>query len=211
MGKFVQCTDKLGKEILYTPCTRVPVEEITSRKYQKIIKLMKRKVSGEGIGLAANQIGEHVQIFLIDFKPASDEPYLQAFPMKVFINPIITKASANKISWWHGCLSAQNHPLGEVATYEWIEYEAYDENGEKISGRLDNMAAIIFQHEFRHMIGTCYVDHAVKFLSSSEFYDKAARGEEANYKKADYGVPLLLADYNIGETIEEFAARINKN
>lgn len=207
MGKFVQYTEKLGKNILYTPCNYVPLEEITSYKIQKLITLMTRKMRGDGIGLAANQVGAHLQIFLIEFFSSKDEPYFDNVPLQVFINPRITNASSDKVTFWHGCLSAKGHDLGEVATYSWIDYEAYNEKGKKIVGRLDKMAAVIFQHEFRHMLGSCYLDHATRFLSSKDFADKSSRGEEANYKKADFGVPLLLVDYKIGESIEDYSIR----
>src|SRR5690606_2320765 len=104
----------------------------------------------EGVGIAANQLGKRLQIFIIE--AASDNPRYQvlgAVKKQIFLNPKITKVSAERKNFWHGCLSAEDKKRGNVATYEWIEYECVNPKGEVENGRLDGFAAVIFQHEFR--------------------------------------------------------------
>lgn len=218
MSDFVQYAEKLGKTILYMPTAKISVNEIKSKRIVKLIETMKEKMAGVGIGLAANQVGEGIQLFMLEFSPvASDDAYTDRYdlqfppvPFQIFINPKITKVSEDSIAFWHGCLSAQNKPMGLVATYRWLEYEALNEYGEKISGKMDAMGAVIFQHEFRHLLGSLYIDHAKLFLDYHELQAKFASGELQSYSPADESVPHLLSDYQIGESIDEYAARLKK-
>jgi peptide deformylase len=204
---FVQYDSFLGKDILYKPSKKVT--DISSTKIQKIILEMKDKMMGNGIGLAANQISYPLQIFMISYTNNKNSSFyssryktpLPSVPFQVFINPIITKASAELVSFWHGCLSASTHPLGKVSTYKEIEYKAYNPQGEKISGSLDNLAAVIFQHEFRHLLGKLYLDYSKDFMKRSKFEQKIISEEINAYETCDQTVPHLLEDYKIGTAI----------
>jgi len=200
--EFVQYSSEKGKQILYHPTK--PVENIADSKIQKIIYNMKTHLQGKGIGLAANQIGEPLQIFIIEYLPNKEKyNYLNfpSIPLQVFINPKITAVSKEKMSFWHGCLSAIDRPRGLIATYSWIEYDAYDENGWHKIDRLDGLSAIIFQHEFRHLLGSLYIDHAKNFLNLDELKSLFELGKLKPYEPADDNVPLLLSDYKVGDPI----------
>ena len=119
----------------------------------------------------------------------------------MFINPKSTKVSEEKVSFWHGCLSAIERPRGLVSTYRWIEYEAFDEHGNHQTGKLDGIGAIIFQHEFCHLLGSLYIDHAQTFLSHKELIHSFNSGALKPYEIADETTPLLLSNYNIGDPI----------
>lgn len=213
MTEFVQYDSSFGQKILYTPCAKVT--NILSSSTQKLIKRMQTAVQGKGIGLAANQIGYGVQIFLITYDPEPTSPAhtrryqldWEPIPMQVFINPRIISASPECISFWHGCLSAESRDRGKVATYAWLTYEAYNERAEKITGKLAGLGAIIFQHEFRHLLGSLYCDHALEFKPFSPLAEELAQGKLQLYAPADASVPHLLSDYRVGETIEDYAAR----
>ena len=176
---------------------------------------MKEKMTGWGIGLAANQLGTPLQAFMIGFTQDTSAPShtnryrtnLADVPFQVFINPKITKTSEEKVSFWHGCLSALEHKKGIVATYKWIDYEAYNEKDEKIKGRLDDFGAVIFQHEFRHLLGGLFLDTAKTFHSQEELWKFFDKGEIKPYDKASPELPFLLEDYLVGESIEEYSER----
>ncbi len=204
---FVQYSDKNAKKIFYTPSKQV--SEINSPYIQELIVQMKEKMDGVGIGLSANQLGHPIQLFIIEYIDDKREPRLnmQDIPFQVFINPKITKASKEKISFWHGCLSALDKPKGKIATYKWIEYEAFDHKGNLKKGKLEGMGSIIFQHEFWHLLGYLYINHAKEFLESDILQSKVKSGNIQLYKPASKEDPFLLADYVIGESIEQYASR----
>lgn len=107
-SQFIQYND-INNQVLYQKCK--PVTDIQSSEIQNIIAEMREKMQGNGIGLAANQIGYPHQIFMIEFDSSNARYPLNfdSVPFQVFINPKITKASEKRVGFWHGCLSA----LGE--------------------------------------------------------------------------------------------------
>lgn len=83
---------------LYLPPRPIEENEFNTKKLHLLIdsmySIMQRKA---GVGLAANQIGKSVQLFMIEAKP--DNPrykVLGPVPKQIFINPVITKASSTK-------------------------------------------------------------------------------------------------------------------
>jgi peptide deformylase len=200
--KIVQLTNdkkKRADNALYCPCLAVKENEFNTKKLNKFIDAMHVIMRREnGIGLSANQVGRNIQIFIIESTQEQDRySKVESVPYQVFINPKITAASNERTNFWHGCLSAQGFKRGNVATYEWINYEAFDKNGHKKTGKLNGLASIIFQHEFRHLLGGTYVDFAREFYEPEE--NKTTKSE-----KCSNSIPLLLSDYKIGDSLEEY-------
>jgi peptide deformylase len=167
---------------------------------------MQRKA---GVGIAANQIGKRLQIFLIEAK--ADNPrykVLGPIAKQVFINPRITKVSEQRMNFWHGCLSAEGKERGNVATYEWIEFECRDVRGSIQSARLDGFAAVIFQHEFRHLLNGTYFDVAKEFMPKAELDYQIGIGKVPFFNIANNSLPLLIGDYKIGESLDEYHSRV---
>ncbi|RFC55546.1 peptide deformylase [Brumimicrobium aurantiacum] len=159
----------------------------------------------EGVGIAANQIGKRLQIFIIEAE--SDNPrykVLGEVHHQVFINPRITKVSENRKNFWHGCLSAEGEKRGNVATFEWIEYECQDQTGAIQKGRLDGFSAVIFQHEYRHLMNGTYLDHAQHLLAKEELDPKLASGELPFFEAASDTLPLLIEGVQLGKGLEEY-------
>lgn len=198
-----------NQNALYLAPRRINEEEFNTPELNIYIDSMYAvMVRTAGVGIASNQLGKRLQIFMIEAE--SDNPrykVLGAVEKQVFINPKITKVSEERKNFWHGCLSAQNEKRGNVATYAWIEYECQNQKGELQQGRLDGFAAVIFQHEFRHLLGGTYLDHAHHFLSKEDLDQKLDAGELPFFELTNDTLPLLLEDYHIGETIEEFYGR----
>lgn len=210
---FVQFDSDFGKSILYE--TSKKINNINSVEVKLIIEEMKEKLV-HGMGLAANQIGKSLQLFMIQFtdtqKTLNPQRFREMEPVafQIFINPKIIKSSKDNMTFWHKCLSADGKDFGKVATYQWIEYEAQNENGNIIKDKLDKLGAIIFQHEFRHLLGGTYLEKAKEYKSNEELNMLIACGELKSYDRTDIDIPHLLDDYVIGETIEEYRVRHNK-
>ena len=148
----------------------VPIEDIGSAKIKTIIKRMSEALrnSADGIGIAAPQIGEPLQIFL-----ASEEAlkYDKAKEMEeddrnqhhweyyVFINPVITNYSRKKLREMEGCLSVPGK-FGVVERSEKVTIEAYDEHGQKITRGASKLYARLMQHEVDHLSGHLFIEKA---------------------------------------------------
>ena len=115
--------------------------------------------------------------------------------------------SKEKKNFWHGCLSANGEDRGNVATYEWIEYESLNERGEIQTGRLDGFAAVIFQHEFRHLMNGTYLDIAKQFLPKAVLDKKIQSGELPFFEITSDTLPLLIGDYTVGKSITEYHSK----
>lgn len=213
--KLTHYSDNNRNNSLYTTSKKINIADIKSERIQLLIKSMHQIMDGLlGIGLAANQVGEPLQLFMIEFRKDMDKHKnlnMENVPFQIFINPKITNTSCDKVIFWHGCLSALDKPKGKVVTFKWIDYEALDEHGTIKTGRLAGMAAVIFQHEFRHLLGKCYFDFAKEFLERDVLQEKIKSLEINPYEDASVDDPLLLSDYIIGETIEEYRMRNDSN
>jgi peptide deformylase len=71
----------------------------------------------------------------------------------------------------------------------------FDSKGNLKKGKLEGMGAIIFQHEFWHLLGHLYIDHAKEFMKPDMLKSEAKSGNIQLYQPATEDVPLLLADY----------------
>jgi peptide deformylase len=199
-------TEGRGENALYLSPRMIEKEEFNSTRLNIFIDNMYAvMVKNSGVGIAANQLGKRLQIFIIEAK-ADNPRYKVLGPVQkqIFINPIITKVSPKRKNFWHGCLSAIEENRGNVATYEWIEYQCKNIMGEVQTGRLEGFAAVIFQHEFKHLMNGTYMDIAHQFLPKTELDQKIISGELPFFEIASDNLPLLINGYTIGQTLDEF-------
>lgn len=127
-----------------------------SRKIQDIVRdLLDTMYSLNGVGLAAPQIGENYRIFVIDTS-SGDEPLNPI----VFINPKIVKKTGAVLSH-EGCLSFPE-AYTDVRRYSSVMVKAQDENGRSfvLEGKDGSLLARAIQHEFDHLDGILFIDHA---------------------------------------------------
>ena len=103
-----------------------------------------------GIGLAASQVDEHVQLIVMDISEARNE-------LKVFINPHITRAEG-KARNEEGCLSVPGI-YDEIERAERITVEARDRDGKPFALDAQGMLAVCIQHEMDHLKGKVFVEY----------------------------------------------------
>lgn len=127
-----------------------PVANILSPEIQKLIpEMMETMIVGDGVGLAAPQIGQNVRLVVI--KHEDDE--------FVIFNPKIIGKSILREWGEEGCLSLP-HKFGQVKRHKKITVEYQDENNEKQVINVSGMLARIFQHEIDHLDGILFIDRA---------------------------------------------------
>jgi len=152
--------------ILRGKAKAVPISDITKPKIQKIITEMRTALStqDDGVAIAAPQIGEALQIFVISGKVLTLELNRHnkdkvITPDLVFINPKILKLSKKKMFMEEGCLSVR-WLYGRVKRSTNATIEAYDETGKKFTRGSSGLLAQIFQHETDHLAGILFTDKA---------------------------------------------------
>ena len=192
------------KAILNTPTQ--PVRKLPDKRIDALIDAMQKLITANVAGISANQVGKPLQLFLIAPPPMTSS----SIPAEVFINPVITKVSRQKVCFWHGCLSAKGKPFGKTATWSEITLQAQDAKGNRFTRDLKGMNAIVAQHEFRHLLGGGYHDHAREFHDEMELMRLIFQKKELYFEACDDEAPFLLSDYQPGERIEEYAKRTGR-
>ncbi len=152
-------------KVLKTVCSPITLSEITNTSTQKIVTEMKQALaeSGDGVAIAAPQIGHTVRIFVVagsilDHVNNYHGEYIS--PDKVFINPEIIKASKTKKPMrGEGCLSVR-FIYGTTKRSDKVTVKAYDETGKEFVMTGTGLLAQIFQHEIDHLDGVLFIDHA---------------------------------------------------
>nr|WP_228550575.1 peptide deformylase [Endozoicomonas sp. OPT23] len=183
------------------------VKTLPNKDIDELLKAMHEAMaSNVGGGISANQIGKSLQIFLIGPPPMINS----RAPSDVFINPRITKASKGRSCFWHGCLSSDGEKFGKVASWNTITIEALDPQGKKFTRDLKGLDAIVAQHEFRHLLGGGYHDHAKEFNDEKSLMRLMFQGKLRMLEVCDDNAPFILDGYKVGETIEEYAQRAGK-
>ena len=109
-----------------------------------------------GVGLAANQIGVDLNLFIIDISGIEEETE----SVHIFINGEIMESSGE--AWFEeGCLSIPNIRL-EVKRPEFIQFKYQDETGTEHIEEMGGLLARAIQHEIDHLKGVFIVDRVTK-------------------------------------------------
>jgi peptide deformylase len=128
------------------------VKEITPEIKALISDMRKMMVEARGVGLAANQVGQDLQLFVIDKKLAEENGVPDAY-----INPEITEYSKDGGEMEEGCLSLPEY-WQQIKRSKKIKIKALDENGKKIKIKARGLLARVLQHECDHLRGILIKD-----------------------------------------------------
>lgn len=137
----------IGDEVLRQSAATVPeVDEETRRFALSMIDTMHE---GDGIGLAAPQVGVLKRIFVCHVR--GDQP-------RVFINPEIIGTSPELVDYEEGCLSIPG-VYADVSRPEQISVQAVNEDGKRFSLEASGLLSRVIQHEMDHLKGVLFIDH----------------------------------------------------
>jgi peptide deformylase len=125
-------------------------------------------VKGEGIGLAAPQVGFGKKICIIHLSEDGSGRGKES-PKKdfVMINPVITFKSQVKNSMVEGCLSFPEE-FYEILRPANIEVEYFDEKGKKKKLKAKGWLSRVIQHEVDHLEGEVFTKLGGRKLSKEE-------------------------------------------
>ncbi len=156
---------RYGEAVLRTPAKEV---HKVSQKIKVLVEdMLDTMYSQNGVGLAAPQIGENYRVFVIDVS-TGNEPLNPI----VFINPKIIKKSGACISH-EGCLSFPE-AFTDVRRYANVMIKAMDRNGRSfvLEAKDGTLLARAIQHEFDHLDGILFIDHAMNRFEAEEVLKK---------------------------------------
>jgi peptide deformylase len=157
-----------GDPVLRRPARALRPNEIRSREIQNLIEQMKETMhAAPGVGLAAPQIGQGIQLAVIEDRPEYIKDWTpeqlvererEPVPFHVIINPKITLIGEDRVEYFEGCLSLENL-MALTPRARRVRVECVDEKGEAKLIDAVGWYARILQHEIDHLAGTMYVDH----------------------------------------------------
>lgn len=148
---------QLGNPVLRKKA--LPVEHIWDESIQELIaNLMETLIAGNGVGIAAPQVGESCRLLIVASRPTSRYPQAPEMPPTVMINPHILHHSTSLVKDWEGCLSVPGI-RGLVPRYDQIQVEYTCPEGKLHQLEMIDFVARIFQHEYDHLEGIVFVDH----------------------------------------------------
>ncbi len=128
---------------------------------KKLVKNMFDTVRGaNGIGLAAPQVGESLQVIVVNLEHLG-------VPAFAVINPKIISASRKKTDMEEGCLSIPG-VFGIVSRPEKIVFSGQDINGKTIKVECDGLLSKVIQHETDHVNGVLIIDKIKKYTEGKE-------------------------------------------
>jgi peptide deformylase len=175
--------------VLRQLCLPIAPNAITSPETKKILSEMSQALaeSGDGVAIAAPQIGYAVRIFVVSgqiLDVLNNYHGEHTSPDKVFINPEIIKASKTKKTMkGEGCLSVR-FVYGATKRSEKVTVKATDEKGTEFIMSATGLLAQIFQHEIDHLNGILFVDHATGIREMTD-EEKASYQIELEDMKAE--------------------------
>jgi peptide deformylase len=130
-----------------------PITEVTPELKELIENMIETMYESDGVGLAAPQVGESIQLVCVD----QTGPKIKG-DLRVFINPEIVECDG-EVESEEGCLSCPELNV-KVKRKERVKIKALDRNGKDLCLDADGFLAIILQHEIDHLNGITLADRA---------------------------------------------------
>jgi peptide deformylase len=142
------------------------IERIDGRVRELAQNMIETMHAANGVGLAAQQIGEPLQLTVLDVSQVEDRPTTMrlngkeiepatAMPL-VLINPQIDLGGETEMGT-EGCLSFPEI-TGEIERAKLITLRAQTLNGEPIELETSGFLARAIQHEIDHLNGILFID-----------------------------------------------------
>ena len=147
---------KMGDPRLLRIAPPVPAERLGSPELRALVEdMFDTMAAASGVGLAAPQIGEDLQLMVFGFERNERYPQAAPVPLQVLINPRIEVLDATEELGWEGCLSIPGL-RGEVPRARRIRYQGVDGDGRPVDRQAEGFHARIVLHEYDHLIGRLY-------------------------------------------------------
>ena len=158
---------QVGDPVLRRQARELTRDEIAMPALQELISRMRDTMrDAPGVGLAAPQIGESIQLVVIEDPPQAHagmtpaqlaERERAAVAFHVLINPRLTVDGDEQVAAYEGCLSLAGFSM-IVPRWRRVRVEALDEHGAPVVRDASGWYARILQHEIDHLRGVVCCD-----------------------------------------------------
>ena len=142
------------------------IASITVAIRQLIADMIETMNASKGIGLAAQQVGQALQVTVLDLRAVPERPStlelkgkpadVSGFMPLVLINPQV-KPVGEPVAGPEGCLSFPEI-YAEISRPESVDVKALNEKGKPVEFRCGGLLARAVQHETDHLNGILFID-----------------------------------------------------
>ncbi|MFC9681007.1 peptide deformylase [Streptomyces sp. NPDC056948] len=140
-----------GEPLLHTPCAEVT--DFGPELARLVEDLFATMYAAQGVGLAANQIGESLRVFVYDCPDDEEVRHLGHV-----VNPRLVEADGVVLRGPEGCLSLPGLEAG-TERYDHAVVEGFTVTGDPVTVHGTGFFARCLQHECDHLEGRVYADH----------------------------------------------------
>lgn len=144
-----------------------PLDGVTPELDELIENMIETMYESDGVGLAAPQIGQSIQLIVVD----QTGPKLRG-DLRVILNPEIVE-SEGQVDSEEGCLSCPELSV-TVKRKERVKVTGMDREGKDITIDADGFLAIVLQHEIDHLNGMTLADRVGR-LKKAMYRKKAMK------------------------------------
>lgn len=180
---------QIGEPVLRQSARELGVEEIQSSRIQNLIESMRETMrDAPGVGLAAPQVGESIQLAVIEDREEYTTKLPQSVlavherkpvPFQVIINPRVTITESVSVAYFEGCLSL-NGFRAIVPRALAVRVACLNDHGERVVIDARGWYARILQHEIDHLNGMLYIDRMdSRSFTTAENYARYWQESEA--------------------------------
>ncbi|MEV6113772.1 peptide deformylase [Streptomyces sp. NPDC052109] len=141
----------LGHRALHEPCGEVT--DFGPEVADLVEDLFATMYAAQGVGLAANQIGVPLSVFVYDCPDDDDMRHLGHV-----VNPRLVTADGVVVRGPEGCLSLPGLEAG-TERHDHAVVEGFTATGEPVTIHGTGFFARCLQHECDHLAGRVYADH----------------------------------------------------
>lgn len=142
------------------------IDQVDDRVRELAANMLETMHAANGVGLAAQQVGEALQLTVLDISQVEDRPSTmktngqnvdpkQAMPL-VLLNPQLD-LSAETVSGTEGCLSFPEI-TGEIERAESVVLHGQTLDGDSVEIEATGLLARALQHEVDHLNGILFID-----------------------------------------------------
>jgi peptide deformylase len=140
----------LGDPVLRTPCD--PVTSFDAALARLVEEMVEAMHTAEGVGLAANQIGVSLRVFVYDCPDDTGERQ-----RGTVVNPTLVSTSGDEIVAAEGCLSVPGLYFDTARSARAV-VTGFDIDGAPIEVEGTGYFSRCLQHETDHLNGRVYLD-----------------------------------------------------
>jgi peptide deformylase len=152
-----------------------PIDEVDDGIRALAENMLETMHGANGIGLAAQQVGEALQLTVVDISPVEDRPSTMALngsevdpkqhmPL-VLVNPEIDLGPERDIAS-EGCLSFPEIN-GDIERALWAKVRARSPDGDAVEIEATGLLARVLQHEIDHLNGILFIDRMSSVAKAS--------------------------------------------